>query len=116
MRKEILATFCVLTIMASATPIFAASTTTPIVSTDSQLKKLTAIQTELTNLVVKIESLKTTYKNTIKGKRLLTSLNIFEKQANKLNKAITTYKNNPTANANIKIKDFQIKTKDLQWK
>ena len=62
MRKEILATFCVLTIMASATPIFAASTTTPIVSTDSQLKKLTAIQTELTNLVVKIESLKTTYK------------------------------------------------------
>ncbi len=118
MRKEILAAFCVLTIMASTAPIFAADTsnTTPVVLTEKQLTKLNAIQTELTRLVTKIESLKTTYNNTKKGKGLLTSLNMFEKQANKLNKAITYYKNNPTVNANLKIKHFQIRTHDLQWK
>ena len=102
MRKGILAAFCVLTIMASTAPIFAADTTTtknPVTLTDAQLTKLTAIQTKLTDLVTKIESLKTTYKSTKKTKGLLTALNQFEKQAKSLNTAITNYKKNPTAKA-----------------
>ena len=83
MRKEILAAFCVLTIMASTAPIFAADTsnTTPVVLTGNQLTKLTAIQKTLTDLVTKIEGLKITYKSTNKTKGLLTALNQFEKQA-----------------------------------
>jgi len=78
MLKEILAAFCMLTIMASTTPIFAASTTTPVVLTDSQLPKLIAVQTELKDLVTQIDGLKTTYNNTTRGKGLLTSLNILK--------------------------------------
>ena len=69
-----------------------------------------------TDLVAKIEGLKTTYKSTKKTKGLLTALNQFEKQTKKLNTAITNYKNHPTANANQKIKALTMKTKQLQWK
>ena len=119
MRKGILAAFCVLTIMASTAPIFAADTTTtknPVTLTDAQLTKLTAIQTKLTDLVTKIESLKTTYKSTKKTKGLLIALNQFEKQAKSLNTAITNYKKNPTAKAKQKIKSFQYRTNNLTWK
>ena len=119
MRKGILAAFCVLTIMASTAPIFAADTTTtknPVTLTDAQLTKLTAIQTKLTDLVTKIESLKTTYKSTKKTKGLLTALNQFEKQAKSLNTAITNYKKNPTAKAKQKIKSLQYRTNNLTWK
>ncbi len=43
MRKGILAAFCMLTIMASTVPVFAAdttTTTTPVTLTDAQLTKL----------------------------------------------------------------------------
>ena len=119
MRKGILAAFCVLTIMASTAPIFAADTTTtanPVTLTDAQLTKLTVIQTKLTDLVTKIESLKTKYKSTKKTKGLLTALNHFEKQAKSLNTAITNYEKNPTAKANKKIKSFQYRTNNLTWK
>ena len=118
MRKEFLAAFCVLTIMASTAPIFAAdtSTTTPVVLTGNQLTKLTAIQKTLTDLITKIEGLKTTYNSTNKTKGLLTALNQFEKQAKHLNTTITNYKKNPTANANKKIRSYQIKTNSLVWK
>lgn len=118
MRKEILTAFCVLTIMASTAPIFAAdiTTTTPVVLTGDQLAKMTAIQEKLTDLVTKIEGLKTTYNSTKKTKGLLTALNQFEKQAKQLNTAITNYQKNPTANANQKIKSFQYKSNSLVWK
>ena len=118
MRKNLLAVFCVFTIFASTAPIFAAdtTTTTPVVLTTDQLAKLDAAQTKLNNLITKIEGLKTTYtgKNNTKG--LLISLNQFEKQAKKLNTAITNYKTNPTASAYKKIKAFQYKTQNLVWK
>ena len=118
MRKQLFAAFCVLTIFASTAPIFAADTTTTntVVLTPDQIAKLDALQTKLTDLVAKIESLKTTYKSTNKTKGLLTALNQFEKQAKTLNTAITNYKNHPTANADKKIKAMQFKTKQLEWK
>jgi alpha-L-arabinofuranosidase len=118
MKKELITAFCVLTMLASTAPIFAADTTTTtktVVLTPAQILKLNATQTQLTALVVKIDSLKTTYKNT-KDKGLLTVLNQYEKQAKTLNTTITNYKKNPTSPANIKIKTFQIKTKQLQYK
>jgi chromosome segregation ATPase len=119
MRKGILAAFCMLTIMASTVPVFAAdttTTTTTVTLTDAQLSKLTAIQTKLSDLVAKIESLKTTYKSTKKTKGLLNALDQFEKQAKNLKTAITNYKKNPKANANKKIKSFQYRTYSLTWK
>jgi uncharacterized membrane protein YgaE (UPF0421/DUF939 family) len=119
MRKQLFAALCVLTIFASTAPIFAAETTTTpktVVLTPDQIAKLDALQTKLTDLVAKIEGLKTTYKSTKKTKGLLTALNQFEKQTKKLNTAITYYKNHPTANANQKIKALTMKTKQLQWK
>jgi alpha-L-arabinofuranosidase len=118
MKKELITAFCVLTMLASTAPIFAADTTTTtktVVLTPAQILKLNATQTQLTALVAKIDSLKTTYKNT-KDKGLLTVLNQYEKQAKTLNTTITNYKKNPTSPANIKIKTFQIKTKQLQYK
>ena len=118
MKKELITAFCVLTMLASTAPIFAADTTTTtknVVLTPAQILKLNATQTQLTALVAKIDSLKTTYKNT-KDKGLLTALNQYEKQAKTLNTTITNYKKNPTSPANIKIKTFQIKTKQLQYK
>jgi TolA-binding protein len=118
MRKGILAAFCMLTIMASTVPVFAADTTTtnPVTLTGAQTQKLDSIQTKLSDLITKIESLKTTYKSTKKTKGLLKALNQFEKQAKSLNTAITNYKKNPTANANKKIKSFQYRTHSLTWK
>jgi hypothetical protein len=118
MRKNLLAVFCVLTIFASTAPIFAAdtTTTTPVVLTTDQLAKLNAAQTTLNDLITKIEGLKTTYTGKKNTKGLLISLNQFEKQAKKLNTAITNYKTNPTASANQKIQAFQNKTKILGWK
>lgn len=118
MKKELLAAVCVLTMLASTAPIFAADTTTNknVVLTSDQIAKLTATQTKLTDLITKIEGLKTTYKNTTKGKGLLVALNQYEKQAKNLNAAITKYLKNPTAPANNKIKAFNKKTKALQWK
>ena len=46
----------------------------------------------------------------------MTALNQYEKQANKLNTAITSYIKNPTTPANIKITNFQNKTNQLQKK
>ena len=118
MKKELITAFCVLTMLASTAPIFAADTTTTtktVVLTPAQLLKLNATQTQLTALVAKIDGLKITYKNT-KNKGLLIALNQYEKQAKTLNTTITNYKNNPTAPANIKIKTFQIKTQQLQYK
>src|SRR5674476_462335 len=106
MKKELITAFCVLTMLASTAPIFAADTTTTtktVVLTPAQILKLNATQTQLTALVAKIDSLKTTYKNT-KDKGLLTALNQYEKQAKTLNTTITNYKKNPTSPANIKIK------------
>ena len=119
MKKELIAVFCVVTIFASTAPIFAADTTTTtknVVLTPTQITKLDNTQKQLTNLVAKIEALKTKYKNTKKNKGLLNALNQYEKQAKKLNTTITNYKTNPTKPANIKIKTFQIKTKQLQLK
>ena len=118
MKKELFAVFCVLTILAGTAPIFAATTTTnkTVVLTNNQTAKLTATQTKLTDLIAKIEGLKTKYKNTTKAKGLLVALNQYEKQATKLNTAITKYLANPTAPANMKIKNFQIKTSVLQYK
>ena len=118
MKKELFAIFCVVTIMAGTAPIFAANTTTTksVVLTGNQTAKLTAVQTQLNDLITKIENLKKTYTNTTKNKGLLTALNQYEKQATKLNTSITNYLKNPTSPANIKIKNYQIKTKQLQWK
>ena len=118
MKKELFAVFCVVTILAGTAPIYAANTTTTktVVLTGNQTAKLTAVQTQLNDLIAKIEGLKKTYNNTTKNKGLLSALNQYEKQATKLNTAITSYLKNPTSPANIKIKNFQIKTKQLQWK
>ena len=104
MKKELFAAFCVLTILAGAAPIFAADTTTnhKVVLTTNQTAKLTATQTKLTALIAKIDGLKTTYQNTNKGKGLLVALNIYEKQATKLNTAITNYLANPTSPSKCK--------------
>jgi hypothetical protein len=119
MKKELIAVFCVVTIFASTAPIFAADTTTTtnkVGLTPNQITKLDNTQTQLTKLVAKIEALKKKYPNTKKNKGLLKALNQYEKQANKLNTAITNYRTNPTKPTNIKIKNFQIKTKQLQFK
>jgi len=118
MRKELLAAFCVLTMLAGTAPIFAADTTNTnsVVLTTEQLAKLEVIQTQVNELLNKITTLKTTYKSTKKTKGLLTALNQFEKQAKKLNTTVNNYKNNPTANADKKIKAFEFKTKQLEWK
>ncbi|MGB9980153.1 hypothetical protein [Methanobacterium sp.] len=118
MNKKILASICALFILASASPIFATDATTnkTAVLTDTQLAKLNATQTKLTDLVTKIESLKTQYGNTTKAKGLIIALNNTEKQANKLNSQITAYKANPTKPVNAKIRAFQHKTYELQWK
>ena len=110
MRKGILAAFCMLTIMASTVPVFAADTTTtnPVTLTGAQTHKLDLIQKNLSNLITKIESLKTTYKSTKKTKELLKALNQFEKQAKSLNTAITNYRKNPTTNANKKNQIFPV--------
>ena len=115
MRKELLAALCVLTMLASTTPIFAAGSTNTVVLTADQQAKLDTMQSQLTDLVAKIQSLKITYKDT-KAKGLLRALTQFEKQAKRLNTTITNYEKNPTAPANRKIRTFQFKTKQLQWK
>lgn len=119
MKKELIATFCVLTILASAAPIFAATPTTTtnktVVLTPTQITKLNTTQKELTNLIAKIDALKAEYNNNTKDKILLVALNHDQKQANKLNTEITNYLKNPTAPANKKINTFQIQTKELQW-
>jgi threonine aldolase len=119
MKKELIATFCVLTILASAAPIFAATPTTTtnktVVLTPTQITKLNTTQKELTNLIAKIDALKAKYNNNTKDKILLGALNHDQKQANKLNTEITNYLKNPTAPANKKINTFQIQTKELQW-
>ena len=118
MRKELLAAFCVLTMLASTVPIFAADTTNKnnVVLKTEQVAKLDVIQTQLNEILNKITTLKTTYNSTKKTKGLLTALNQFEKQAKKLNTTVNNYKNNPTGNADKKIKAFQFKTKNLEWK
>jgi len=117
MNKKIVVSMCALFILASASPIFACNATNKTtVLTDTQLTKLNTTQTKLTNLVAKIENLKTQYANTTKAKGLLKTLNSTEKQANKLNNQITAYKANPKKPANAKIRTFQHKTYKLQWK
>jgi len=117
MNKKILASICALFILASASPIFACGATNKTaVLTDGQLTKLNATQTKLTDLVAKIESLKTQYGNTTKAKGLLVALNRTEIQANKLNDKITAYKANPTKPVRKKIRAFQHQTAQLQWK
>jgi peptidoglycan hydrolase CwlO-like protein len=115
MRKELLAVVCVLTMLASTAPIFAAGSTNTVVLTSEQQAKLDTMQSQLTDLLAKIQSLKTTYKDT-RAKGLLRALTQFEKQAKRLNTTITNYEKNPTASANRKIRTFQFKTKQLQWK
>ena len=119
MKKGLITAFCVLTMLASTAPIFAADTTTTanhVVLTPAQILKLNATQTQLTALVAKIDALKTTYKNTKHNTGLIKALNQYEKQAKALNTTITNYKNNPTSPANIKIAIFQNKAKHLQYK
>jgi len=117
MNKKLLASACALFILASASPIFACGTTNKTtVLTGGQLTKLNTTQTKLNNLVTKIESLKTQYGNTTKAKGLLVALNNTEKQAKKLNDQITAYKAHPTKNANAKIRAFQHKAYELQWR
>ena len=118
MRKELLAAFCVLTMLASTAPIFAADTTNMnnVVLKTEQVAKLDVIQTHLNEILNKITTLKTTNNSTKKTKGLLTARNQFEKQAKKLNTTVNNYKNNPTADADKKIKAFQFKTKNLRWK
>ena len=119
MKKELIATFCVLTILASAAPIFAATPTTTtnktVVLTPTQITKLNTTQKELTNLIAKIGTLKAKYNNNTKDKLLLIALNHDQKQANKLNTEITNYLKNPTAPANKHIYKYSIQTKELQW-
>jgi hypothetical protein len=118
MKKGLITAFCVLTMLASTAPIFAADTTTTaknVVLTPAQILKLDATQTQLTALVAKIDNLKVIYKNS-KNKGLLTKLNQYEKQAKSLNTTITNYKKNPTALAKVKISIFQIKTTQLEYK
>ena len=129
---------CALFILASASPIFAHdaskkpvcahndtnktaifahnNTNKTAVLTDEQLAKLNTTQTKLTGLVAKIESLKTQYGNTTKAKGLLVALNITENQAIKLNNSITAYKANTTKPVHAKIRTFQHKSYELQWK
>jgi hypothetical protein len=118
MKKELIAVFCVFTMLAGTAPIFAAdvSTNKTVVLTPNQLTKLTTAQTQLTALIASIDTLKLTYNNTTKAKGLLIALNQYKKQANKLNTAITNYIKNPTAPAKAKINTFQKHTKALQWK
>lgn len=118
MRKKLLAAFCIVTMFASTAPIFAAdpTSTNTVVLTPDQIAKLDSIQTQLNDLLTKIDDIKNTYQNTGKGKGLLTALDQFKKQANRLNTSITNYKNNPTVSADKKIKVYQMKTKQLQWK
>ena len=120
MKKKLIATFCVLTILASAAPKFAATPTTTttnktVVLTPTQITKLNTTQKELTNLLTKIDTLKAKYNNNTKDKILLVALNHDKKQANKLNTEITNYLKNPTAPANKHIYKFSIQTKELQW-
>ncbi len=117
MKKEIFALFCVLTMLASTAPIFAVdATTSKTVLTDNQKAQLTADQTKLHCLIKKIDKLETNYQNTKKAKGILIALNNYKNQAQKLDAAITKYKNNPTAPAKIKIKVFNLKVKQLQLK
>jgi hypothetical protein len=44
------------------------------------------------------------------------ALNNYEKQANKLQTAIGNYQKNPTTPKKLKIKVFNMKVKQLQWK
>lgn len=118
MKKEIFALFCVLTMLASTAPIFATEATTPKTVTldQKQIDQLKLDQKKLTCLTKKIEALKLRYKDTKRAKGILIALNNYEKQATKLQTAITNYQNNPTAPAKIKIKVFDLKVKQLQWK
>jgi hypothetical protein len=118
MKKELFALFCVLTMMASTAPIFAVEPTTPKTVTldQKQIDQLALDQKKLTCLINKIETLKIRYKNKKKAKGILIALNNYEKQAKKLQTAITNYQNNPTAPAKIKIKVFNHKVQQLQWK
>ncbi len=115
MRKELLAVVCVLTILGSTAPIFAAGSSNTVILTSKQQAKLDTMESQLTDLVAKIQNLKTSYKDT-KAKGLLRALTQFEKQATRLNTTITNYEKNPTSPANRKIRTFQFKTKQLQWK
>jgi len=117
-KKGIIALFCVLTMLASTAPIFAVDATTPKTVTldQKQIDQLASDQTKLTCLINKINSLEAKYKNTKRAKGILIALNNYEKQANKLQTAITNYQKNPTAPAKIKIKLFTLKVKQLQWK
>jgi peptidoglycan hydrolase CwlO-like protein len=58
MRKELLAALCVFTMLASTAPIFAAGSTNTVVLTADQQAKLDTMQSQLTDLVAKIQSLK----------------------------------------------------------
>lgn len=118
MRKKLFAAFCIVTMFASTAPIFAAdpTSTNTVVLTPDQIAKLDSIQSQLNDLLTKIDDIKNTYKGTGKGKGLLVALDQFKKQANKLNTTVTNYKNNPTAHADKRINAFQHKTKQLQWK
>ena len=103
--------------LASTAPIFAVDATTPkTVLSDNQKAQLTADQTKLHCLIKKIDKLETNYQNTKKAKGILIALNNYRIQAQKLDAAITKYKNNPTAPKKLKIKMFNQKVKQLQWK
>ena len=119
MKKEIFALFCVLTMLASTAPIFAADATSAkaVILTDTQKQKLNSAHIDLIILIAGIDTLRgTTYKDTKKAKGLLVALYQYEKQAKKLDNAIIKYQAHPTAPANTKIKIFQKKTKQLMWK
>ena len=104
--------------LASTAPIFAVDPTTPktVTLTPDQTAQLNADKKKLTCLIITIHILKAKYKNTKKAKGILIALNSYEKQAKKLRTAITNYQKNPTAPAKIKIKVFNLKVQQLQWK
>ena len=118
MKKEIFALFCVLTMLASTAPIFAVDATTPkpVNLNPNQIKQLTDDQKNLNCLIFKINKLEYKYKNTKKARGILVALNNYKKQAKNLRTAIKNYQKNPTAPANIKIKVFNLKVKQLQKK
>jgi hypothetical protein len=105
MRKEILVSLLVFSILAGTSPIFAINHQNTKALNETQLAKLNETQTQINALVKKINGLLVTYKNT-KNKGLLLSLIHFKKQAKMLNAEIKWFKKHPRGNFDKKIKMF----------
>ena len=113
MKKKLLASVFMFSLLAGTTPIFATSHTNTTALNDAQLKKLNQTQTKLTELVTKINGLLATYKNT-KNKGLLLNLVHQKKEAKLLNAKINHLIKHPTGNVDKKIDILVKRTAQLE--